>query len=68
MDYQAIKQVITGKNILIAAALGIIMGLVLQIVIVIFGRWRSMPVLFVLIALVFVLAEILWLNRSKLRN
>jgi len=68
MDYLAIKEKITGKNILTAAALGIIMGLVLHSVILVFGRWRSMPVLFVLIALVLVLAEILWLNRSKLHN
>jgi len=68
MNFQSIRQELTGKNILIATALGIIMGLVLHSVILVFGRWRSMPVLFVLIALVFVLAEILWLNRSKLRN
>ncbi|MCX6682151.1 MAG: hypothetical protein NTY71_04105 [Methanoregula sp.] len=62
MDYQAIKQEITGKKILFAAVLGIIMGLTLQAVIVIFGRWRYMPVLFVLVALIFILAEILWIN------
>jgi hypothetical protein len=65
MDNSAIKQEITGKNLLIAAALGIIMGLTLQTVIVVFGRWRYMPVLFVLIALIFVLTEIYWFNRPK---
>lgn len=50
---------------LIAAALGIILGLTLQAVIVIFGRWKYMPVLFVLVALIFVLAEIYWFNRPK---
>jgi len=49
MDYLAIKQAITSKTILLAIALGIIMGLALQAVIVIFGRWRYMPVLFVLV-------------------
>jgi CHASE2 domain-containing sensor protein len=68
MDYPAIKQEITGKKLLIAAALGIIMGLSLQAVIVVFGRWRYMPVLFVLVALVFVLAEIYRFNTSKPRN
>jgi hypothetical protein len=67
MDYQAIRQELTGKKLLIAAALGIIMGLVLHGVIVVFGRWRYMPVLFVVVALIFVLAEILWLNRSKIQ-
>ena len=57
---------LSGKNLLIAAALGIIMGLVLHGVIVVFGRWRYMPVLFVLVALIFVLTEILWISRSKL--
>jgi hypothetical protein len=38
MDFQAIGKEFTSKNILIAAALGIIMGLVLQAVIVVFGR------------------------------
>jgi hypothetical protein len=66
MDYQAIMQELTPKKILIAAALGIIMGVVLQAVIVIFGRWRYMPLLFVLVALVFVLVEILWLNRERI--
>ena len=68
MDYQAIKREMTGKKLLIAAALGIIMGLVLQAVIVVFSRWRYMPLLFVLIALIFVLAEIYWFNTSKLGN
>jgi Flp pilus assembly protein TadB len=65
MDYQAIRQKFTGKNILIAAAYGIILGLTLQAVIVVFGRWRYMPILFVLIALIFVLTEIYWFNRLK---
>lgn len=65
MDYQAIMQEFTPKKILIAAALGIIMGLVLQAVIVIFGRWRYMPVLFVLLALIFILVEILSLERYR---
>jgi len=66
MDYQAIVQELTPKKILIATAIGIIMGLVLQAVIVIFGRWRYMPFLFVLVALIFVLAEIVWFNREKI--
>jgi hypothetical protein len=47
-------------------ALGIIMGLVLQTVIIVFGRWRYMPVLFVFFALIFILVEILWLERYRL--
>jgi hypothetical protein len=66
MDYHAIMQELTPKKILIAAAIGIIMGLVLQAVIGIFGRWRYMPLLFVLVALIFVLAEIVWLNRERI--
>jgi predicted RND superfamily exporter protein len=68
MDYQAIRQELTSKNLLIAVAYGIIMGLVLQAVIIVFGRWRYMPLLFVLIALIFVLAEIYWFNRPNLHN
>ena len=66
MDYHAIMQELTPRKILVAAAIGIIMGLVLQVVIVIFSRWRYMPLLFVLVALIFVLVEILWLNRERI--
>jgi len=66
MDLQAIRKELTGKKLLIAAALGIIMGLTLQAVIVVFGRSKFMPVLFVLLVIIFVLAEILWLSRERI--
>jgi hypothetical protein len=65
MDFQAIRQELTPKKILLAAAYGIILGLALIGVIVVFGRSRYMPVLFALLVIIFVLAEILWLNRES---
>jgi len=66
MDFQSIRQEFTIKKILFAAVLGIIMGLALQDIIAVFSRSKYMPVLFVLLALIFILVEILWLEKQKL--
>jgi hypothetical protein len=66
MDYQSLKQELTIKKILFAAVFGIIMGLALQGVIFFFQRSKYMPVLFILFALIFILSEIFWLERSRL--
>jgi len=53
---------LTRQDIFVACIAGIGLGLLLEGVIRVFGKWRFMPVLFVVVALIFILTEILWVN------
>jgi len=66
MDFQSVIKELTIKKILFAAVYGIILGLALQGIINVFHRSKYMPILFILLALIFILVEILWLERYRL--
>lgn len=61
-------QELTPKVILLAAVYGIIVGFILYGVVLGFHRSRYVWVLVVLFALIFVIAEIVWLNRERISS
>ncbi|OPY37762.1 MAG: hypothetical protein A4E35_01044 [Methanoregula sp. PtaU1.Bin051] len=65
-DWPAVRKELTPERIVLAALYGIIVGISLSVVTEVFSRSRYMPVLFVLLFLILILAEFLWFHRSMM--